>query len=124
MKGWTLWREVIKYQWCDVLFDALYSREYSTLPVNDIWQDEAKKFTFEWGLGFGGGINILLFIFVFFRYFTGWWLIPCVLICIALSFLISSISSCIYLYIRLRRYYRQIEEAERKAAEEAASENE
>ena len=110
MKGLPLIREVIKYHWYDVLFDALYSREYSTLPVNDLWQDFAKRITFEYGLGVGAGISILTFLFVFFRWFTGWWLLIPVAICIALAYLISSVCSCIYLYIRMRMYYRPLEE--------------
>ena len=110
MKGLPLIREVIKYHWCDVLFDALYSREYSTLPVNDLWQDYAKRITFEYGLGLGAGISILTFLFVFFRWFTGWWLLIPAAICIALAYFISSVCSCVYLYIRMRMYYRPLEE--------------
>ncbi len=115
MKGWPLWKEVIKYHWYDVLFDRLYSREYSTLPVNDIWQDIAKRWTFEWGLSFGIGVNIFLFIFVFFRLFHDWWLLVPLFICIGLCYLISSVCSVVYLYIRMRMYYVSLEEAARKA---------
>ena len=118
MKGLPLIREVIKYHWCDVLFDALYSREYSTLPVNDLWQDFAKRITFEYGLGVGIGISILTFIFAFFRWFSGWWLLIPAVICIALAYFISSVFSCIYLYVRLRMYYRPLEE---EAAQQAAA---
>lgn len=121
MKGLPLIKEVIKYHWCDVLFDALYSREYSTLPVNDLWQDYAKRLTFEYGLGLGIGISILMFIFVFFRIFSGWWLLIPVAICILLAYLISSLCSCVYLYIRMRMYYRPIEAAAAEAAAEAAA---
>ncbi|MGM9646980.1 MAG: hypothetical protein ACI3YH_02480 [Eubacteriales bacterium] len=118
MKGWSLWKEVIKYHWWDVLFDYFYSREYSTLPVNDIWQDIAKRWTFEWGLSAGLGINVFIFFFVFFRFFSGWWLILPLLFCIAFSFVISSTFSCIYLYIKLRGYYRRLEEEEGAAQED------
>lgn len=121
MKGVQLWKEVIKYHWCDVLLDRFYSREYSELPVNDIWQDIAKRWTFEWGLAIGGCSNVFLFLFVFFRFVDGWWLLLPLLFCIGLSFFISSIFSCVYLYIRMRIYYRGIEEAARKAAEEEES---
>ncbi len=110
MKGLPLWKEVIKYHWCDVLFDRLYSREYSTLPVNDIWQDIARRWTFEWGLSIGLSLNVFLFIFVFFRFVQGWWLILPLLFCIALSYVISSVCSVVYLYIRMRMYYRPLEE--------------
>lgn len=126
MKGLPLLREVIKYHWCDVLLDALYSREYSTLPVNDLWQDYAKKITFEYGLGVGICISALIFIFVFFRFIQGWWLLLPLAFCILLCFVISSIFSCIYLYIRMRMYYRPIEEAEEAAkakAQESSAHN-
>lgn len=112
MKGRSLWKEVFKYHWCDVLLDFFYTREYSTLPVNDIWQDIAKRWTFGWGLSIGLALNTLLFLFVFFRYITGWWLLLPLLLCILLSFAISSACSCTYLYFRLRKYYRQKEAAE------------
>ncbi|MBQ8287372.1 MAG: hypothetical protein IJX76_01205 [Clostridia bacterium] len=118
MKGWPLWKEVIKYHWCDVLFDRFYSREYSTLPVNDIWQDIAKRWTFEWGLACGLGINVFVFLFVFFRFISGWWLLIPLLFCIAFSFVLSSACSCIYLYIKMRAYYRSLDEAEKKTEEE------
>lgn len=121
MKGWKLWKEVIKYHWCDVLFDRLYSREYSTLPVNDIWQDIAKRWTFEWGLSVGGLPALIVFLSSMY-FFIDWRLIFSGALAIVVAFLVSSIFSCVYLYIRMRMHYRSIEEAERKAQEEAQEE--
>lgn len=111
MKGWPLWKEVFKYHWCDVLLDFFYTREYSTLPVNDIWQDIAKRWTFGWGLTIGLSLNGLLFLTVFLQFISGWWLILPLIFCLLLSFTISSACSCVYLYFRLRKYYRQVEAA-------------
>lgn len=112
MKGWPLWKEVLKYHWCDVLLDYVYTREYSTLPVNDIWQDIAKRWTFGWGLTIGLSVNLFLFLFAFLRWFAGWWLLLPLAICLLFSFVISSACSCTYLYFRLRKYYRQKQAAE------------
>ncbi|MBQ7324467.1 MAG: hypothetical protein IJW98_01860 [Clostridia bacterium] len=122
MKGWKLWKEVIKYHWCDVLFDRFYSREYSTLPVNDIWQDIAKRWTFEWGLSVGGLPALIVFLGSMY-FFIDWRLIFSGLLAVCVAFFVSSISSCIYLYIRMRMYYRPIEEAEKKAREEQEGQN-
>lgn len=105
MKGLPLLKEVIRYQWYDVLFDRFYSREYVDLPVNDIWQDIAKRITFSWGFCSAGGICILLFILTL-RVVKGFWMIPVALAFILLALFLSSIASCIYLYFRLRRHYK------------------
>lgn len=118
MKGWKLWKEVIKYHWCDVLMDSFYSREYSTLPVNDIWQDIAKRWTFEWGLSIGALPGLLVFLGSMY-FFIDWRLIFSGLFAIGVAFLFSSVFSCVYLYIRMRMYYRPLEEAAQKALEEA-----
>lgn len=116
MKGWNLWKEVIKYHWCDVLFDRLYTREYSTLPVNDIWQDIAKRWTFEWGLSVGALPALIVFLGSLY-FFIDWRLIFPGILALIVAFLVSSIFSCVYLYIRMRMYYRAIEEAEKQATE-------
>lgn len=118
MKGWKLWKEVIKYHWYDVLMDSFYSREYSTLPVNDIWQDIAKRWTFEWGLSIGALPGLLVFLGSMY-FFIDWRLIFSGLFAIGVAFLFSSVFSCVYLYIRMRMYYRPLEEAAQKALEEA-----
>lgn len=115
MNGRALLKEVIRYQWYDVLFDRFYSREYSDLPVNDLWQDIAKRITFSWGLGVSGGICILLFILTL-QFAKGLLLIPILLGFAVIALLLSSIASCFYLYFRMRRHY--LDEAHLKQMEE------
>lgn len=105
MKGIALLKEVIRYQWYDVLFDRFYSREYVTLPVNDLWQDVAKKITFNFGLSVSGGICIILLLLSL-KFAQGFWLIPVLLGLIVLAFFLSSCISCFYLYFRMRRHYK------------------
>ena len=116
MKGLKLWKEVVKYHWYDVLFDRLYSREYSTLPVNDLWQDIAKRWTFEWGLSIGGLPALIVFLGSMY-FFIDWRLIFSAILSIGVAFLISSVCSCIYLYVQMRIYYRKLEEELEKAQE-------
>lgn len=105
MKGKALLKEVIRYQWYDVLFDRFYSREYVSLPVNDLWQDIAKRITFSWGVSVSGGGCIILFLLSL-RFARGLWLIPVLLGLVAIAFFFSSCASCFYLYFRMRRHYK------------------
>lgn len=106
MKGLALLKEVIRYQWYDVLFDRFYTREYvPLLPVNDLWQDIAKRITFSWGLCSSSGICILLFILTL-KVVHGLWLIPVAFGFALVALFLSSIASVIYLYFRMRRHYK------------------
>lgn len=105
MKGIALLKEVIRYQWYDVLFDRFYKREYVSLPVNDLWQDVAKRITFNWGLSVSGSICVLLFILSL-KFTVGLLLIPIALLLIPLALILSSCASCFYLYFRMRRHYK------------------
>lgn len=106
MKGFPLLKEVIRYQWYDLLFDRFYKNEYVNLPINDLWQDIGRRITFGWGLGVSGGICLLLFIALL-RWVHGFWLIPVALLLLALALLLSSCASVVYLYFRLRRHYKE-----------------
>lgn len=105
MKGLELLKEVIRYQWYDVLFDRFYSLEYVSLPVNDLWQDIAKRITFSWGLCSSSGVCILLFILTL-KVVRGFWLIPVAIAFALTALLLSSIASTVYLYFRMRRHYK------------------
>lgn len=105
MKGIALLKEVVRYQWYDVLFDRFYTREYVTLPVNDLWQDIAKRITFGWGLGVCGSICGFLFLLSL-KLTIGLLLIPIALGLIVLALFGSSCASCFYLYFRMRRHYK------------------
>ncbi len=117
MKGKTLLKEVIRYQWYDVLFDRFYTHEHSSLPVNDLWQDTAFRITFNWGLCAGGGICVLLFLLTL-RFVRSLWLIPVILLFIALAFIFSSFFSCIYLFCRIKRHYKDEAYAQRMEMED------
>lgn len=116
IKGIALWKEVIRYQWYDVLFDRFYTREYVDLPVNDLWQDVAKRITFSWGLGASGGICILLFILAL-RITIGLLLIPIALGLALFALTLSSCASCVYLYFRMRRHYKDAAHREKMEKE-------
>lgn len=105
MKGKALLKEVVRYQWYDVLFDRFYRREYVDLPVNDLWQDVAKRITFAWGLGVSGALCGILFILSL-KLTIGLLLIPIAIGLILLALLLSSLASVVYLYFRMRRHYK------------------
>lgn len=105
MKGRELLTQVARYQWYNVLFDRFYKREYVDLPVNDLWQDIAKRITFAWGLGVSGGICIILFLLSL-KFTIGLLLIPIALGLIVVALALSSLASIVYLYFRMRRHYK------------------
>lgn len=105
MKGMALLKEVIRYQWYDVLFDRFYKHEYVSLEVNDLWQDIAKRLTFGWGLSVSGGICLILFILAI-QLTIGLWLIPIAIGLLLLALFLSSSVSIVYLYFRMRRHYK------------------
>lgn len=62
---WPHIKNAIRYEWCDVLLDRLYSTEHcADLPLNDIHQDIARRITFGWGFSIALGINTLLWVFL------------------------------------------------------------
>ena len=110
MKITTLIKEVLKYEWCDVLMDRFYSNEYSELPVNDIKQEYARDITFKWGFLVALGINALIFIFVVFRYVENTVALAIIaLLFLALSLLEGAFFAAVYLFISMRIYYKELE---------------
>ena len=115
MKITTLIKEVLKYEWCDVLMDRFYSNEYSELPVSDIKQEYARNITFKWGFITALGINALIFIFVVFRYVENTVALAIIaLLFLALSLLGGALFAAVYLFISMRIYYKELEKEKNK----------
>ena len=114
MKMSTLIKEVLKYEWCDVLMDRFYSNEYSELPVSYKQQEFARELTFKWGFIVALGINALIIIFGVFRYVGD--IIPLAIISllfVVLSLFEGALFAAVYLLISMRIYYKE-QEKEKK----------
>ena len=114
MKITALIKEVLKYEWYDVLMDRFYSNEYSGLPVNDMQQEFARNVTFKWGFLVGLGINVIIFIFGVFRYVESYVLLAVFAAAfLALSLLEGALFAAVYLFISMRIYYKKEKNSKR-----------
>lgn len=116
MKYLPYLKNAIRYEWFDVLLDRFYSYEHcGDLPLNDIHQDIARRITFEWGFAICAGINMLLWLFLIFRYMGGLLSILFIPAVLLISLLCSALIGAGYLMITLIRIRKK--ELEREQSE-------
>lgn len=102
MKMTALIREIIRYQIKYILFGKFQKEIKTPLEISFNQREAAYNITHKWALCSGMGISMLVFIFVVFRYISS---VPLLIISglllIGLTYVFSSLISCIYLFIAL-----------------------
>ncbi len=100
MKISEILKEAFLYQWFNVLWGRFYSDRATTLPIDHIKRENAKKLTFSWAFSVFVGINILVFIFFVFRYVNT--LIPVIIsffVILLCSLILSCAASWVYIAV-------------------------
>ena len=113
MKRLETMKEVLKYQIFFILFGRFIKEKSTPLQISWSRQEVARNITFKWGICSALGVMLLVYMFTALRYISS----PLPLILIAIAFvlfcyILSSLVSCIYLYITVR--LMQIEEEKEK----------
>ena len=115
MKRLETLKEVLKYQIFFILFGAFIKNKSTPLQISWNRQESAKNITFKWGICSALGVMTLVYMFVILRYISS--AVALILIAIAfvlVCYILSSLVSCVYLYIVVRLMQKEEEEEKKK----------